>query len=117
MSLASPDERKSETERQRGGDLYSVVLDRATENYEQAFAWNKPENGSGYHAISLNRLIHAEAQIEVLEIFNCGQVGGYDRGQEAAGRRSLKDRLAWLKSHRPSAPTSPDPRPTGEPKP
>jgi hypothetical protein len=95
-------------------NLYHLILELANENYKQAFAWSKPAAGSGYYSTSLNRLTHAEAQIEVLEIFNCGQVGGFDRGQEAK-HRTLKGRLAWLKTH-PRATATPNPSPTGEPK-
>jgi hypothetical protein len=89
----------SEIPERGGADLYTLILNQASENYEQAIAWSKPEAGLDYHSTSLRRLAHAEALIEALEVFNCGQAGGFDRGQEAKDR-SLRRRLGWLKTHR-----------------
>lgn len=38
----------------------------------------------------------AEALIQLLEVFDCGQIGGFDKGQSRAQMRSLFDRWDWL---------------------
>ena len=40
----------------------------------------------------------AEALIELLEVHDCGQVGGFDRGQPHSHELNLMDRYNWLKN-------------------
>ena len=43
----------------------------------------------------------AAALIELLEIHNCGSVGGFDVAQNSLGQnRTLRQRYEWLKEHR-----------------
>jgi hypothetical protein len=54
----------------------------ASENYDNAFQYQQ----------------QAEALIAIVEVFNCGSVGGYDKGQDVNGvRQTLRSRLKWLK--------------------
>lgn len=77
----------------RGNPLYALAVKNARENFEQAHEWSKPEAGADYHAVSLKRLYACEALVELLEEFNCGSVGGFDKGQV---HQSLKSRIAWV---------------------
>jgi hypothetical protein len=55
---------------------------------------------------SLSRALEYEnralALIELLEVHNCGSIGGFDRGQQLkqSDKPSILERWEWLKNHR-----------------
>jgi hypothetical protein len=72
-----------------------TILDTAAECLAQVEQWSELHHfGSAaeYYA-------KAEALIELLEVDDCGSVGGFDRGRgQTTPPRSLSARLKWLTS-------------------
>lgn len=71
-----------------------AIVDRlqsALQQVDQWVAMKHYENAARYAA-------KAEALIELLEVDDCGSVGGFDkaRGQNERMRQSLHDRYVWL---------------------
>ena len=78
---------------------YDVTLKRIKEKLDLVEQWLKHES----HERVLKYHNHAEALIELLEVYNCGQIGGYDYtdtiNQQGDPKyfSSLKGRYEWLK--------------------
>lgn len=74
-------------------DLYKFILKEIDERLKTANQWEDIVH-SGYRFANY---VEARGLIEVLETYNCGSVGGFDKGQKD---RSLKGRIKWLKDKR-----------------
>jgi hypothetical protein len=78
--------------------LYAFITKRAKALLKEAAAWkdssaNTP-NESELLQIGVKRLHFAESLVCALEVYNCGSIGGFDKGQPADQR--IKQRIAWL---------------------
>lgn len=70
-----------------------ILLNHAFEQLKQGFVWYKYRNTNGFEYFR-----SAETLIEVLEVFDCGSIGGVDVGQPPTSGTiaSLGHRLDWL---------------------
>jgi hypothetical protein len=75
---------------------YQGVLDEIASNLENANAWAVHKNWSNAAKYSLK----AEALIELLEVHNCGSIGGFDNGQKP--NSTLEERWEWLDGGNPN---------------
>ena len=77
----------------------AAILKRIDENMQQVRQWVDMAE----YALAATYQAKAEALVEVLEIADCGSVGGFDtkRGQPSVssvkGRDRLQMRIDWLK--------------------
>lgn len=73
---------------------YSFVAKQIKDELQQVEQWKElgydTINSAGEHYKKL------EALVELLEVYNCGYVGGYDKGQDRSKRWSLKDRAKFV---------------------
>lgn len=78
----------------------SLVLDQIKLELTVAAQWKDRINTdcAGFYVRGLHK---AEALIELLEIADCGSVGGFDKGQPRP--RNLLDRYEWLRNKHNSA--------------
>ncbi len=72
------------------------ILGTINEKLETIDSWKE---GESWHYV-LQYHNQAEALIELLEVSDCGSVGGYAKGQTEAHRRTLRARFNWLKGER-----------------
>lgn len=84
---------------------YEAILKTAESRLEASEQWNEPDNGHEWMANALHYMSEATALIELLEVHNCGSIGGFDsaRGhsqQDGENYASLRSRLRWLKEMR-----------------
>lgn len=70
-------------------ELHSLDSFNVTLVSEQYQSLHRYQNAVGHYH-------RAEALIELLEVLDCGSVGGYDKGQTEAHRRTLRNRYDWL---------------------
>ena len=70
----------------------SEILEYAREDFENSRATSLHSTSSILN--NAESLIKASALIELVEVFDCGSVGGF--GQGYTGNRSLESRLEWL---------------------
>lgn len=78
-----------------------VILDKIRNSLALVYAWGEQPSGHrvnvGYTSTMLRYLYHAEALIELLEIHDCGSVGGFDEETGSKhGLYYLEERLAAL---------------------
>lgn len=82
-----------------------TILDTAFEELQMTEQWlraRNPEWASSY----VQHINRAEALIELVEVFDCGSVGGFGKGQPQQ-RQNLFERWLWLRDkyvaakHRP----------------
>lgn len=69
------------------------ILDRIGDHFQGAMQWDKLKNPECI-ALSSKYFYKAEALIELLEIEDCGSIGGFDKGQPETN--NLFDRWDWL---------------------
>lgn len=70
-----------------------VILNEIFERIQQGFAWHHYMTYRG-----IENFLKATALIELLEVFDCGSTGGFDKRQPEAssGASGLCSRLDWL---------------------
>ena len=69
---------------------YRGVLDEIAANLESIDQWAK----TGHYRIAHEREIAAETLISLLEVNNCGSIGGFDKNQPSG--QNLLERWKWL---------------------
>jgi len=74
----------------------ATVLDAAASELASVKQWADMESYD--HA--LHHYTRAEMLLELIEVEDCGSVGGFDKGQKPKHRRTLNSRLAWLRGDR-----------------
>lgn len=91
--------------RERSALSYEGVLERIDDCLKQVDQWaHRYASVDGvvldsHHRSAYEHQLRAETLIELLEVHNCGSVGGYDDGQQNSGQwRTLRQRYEWLKS-------------------
>jgi len=66
-------------------------LQDAKDQFDQWMKMNEIESAAKYHA-------RLETLVEVMEVANCGSVGGFDTAQDTSGlTQCVVDRFQWLK--------------------
>lgn len=73
------------------------ILRAIDQNLEIAEQWKECPYKVEWVARVASYSFKAEALIELLEVHDCGSVGGFDKGQEFPGS-DLKKRYVWLKN-------------------
>lgn len=73
---------------------YQGVLDKIASQLERAEQYGKQR----WYAIADIALHRAEELISLLEMHNCGKIGGFDKGQ---GLSVVTERYQWLVNHKP----------------
>lgn len=71
-----------------------MVLEMIFDHLDSAASWDMFKTGEAGHR--LDHITKAEALIELLEVADCGSVGGFDHGQPRP--KDLYDRYDWLKN-------------------
>lgn len=71
---------------------YQAILEQIESELAQVDEWRDMDD-YGRAAQYFNK---AEALIELLEVYNCGSIGGFDKGQDS-DQDSVLERFAWLK--------------------
>ncbi|MCP5004644.1 MAG: hypothetical protein GY941_12010 [Planctomycetes bacterium] len=73
-----------------------VILERIHGHLESIDQWREVPSLSSWAANVLEYAYKAESLIEVLEVADCGSIGGFGQGQKYSGGR-LTDRYEYLK--------------------
>lgn len=76
------------------------ILKRIESELDSADQWRDFNHGIEYPGSFMSHFHGARALIELLEIDDCGSVGGFDllRGQPDRSTRTLRARFNWLRS-------------------
>lgn len=82
----------------RGWITRETILKNAEDCLRQSRQWLEHADGEGGLGFALEYQNRAKALIELLEVDDCGSVGGFDRRRGQPEERSLRKRLEWLKS-------------------
>lgn len=75
----------------------NIILAKIRTYLQQSKLWLDSDRHESV-ANGLRYIAQAEALIQILEVDDCGSVGGFDvkRGQKNADMRTLQDRFEWL---------------------
>lgn len=76
---------------------YDGILEAIEGEIQMVDQWRCSENLD----LASTHYQRAEALIELLEVHNCGSTGGFDKGQQDSGSRSLQARFEWLRGKKP----------------
>lgn len=81
-------------------ELIALLLNRIEQSLNAVYQWGsqiaEKRMKTSYVEAAFGYLHQAEALIELLEVFDCGSVGGFDEGQQ--GLYSLEERFDFLRN-------------------
>lgn len=81
----------------------NLILKTIQDNLDSTYQWSQQfaekRINPDYSETAFGYMHRAEALIELLEVADCGSVGGFDQGEE--GLYSLEERFKLLKRKKP----------------